>query len=105
MSRLNIIKLQLAAKELFVTIKVLYQPCSSDVHVDLGHIFTHEIFLAVMLTFMRRSRKFCQRGSNIDNAFFSFLFKLKSGSAYHYKRAIIGTPGKRHKNGVLLVCL
>ena len=26
------------------------------------------------------------------------------GSKYHYKRAIIGTPMKRHLNGVSLTC-
>ena len=40
--------------------------------------------------------------------FFSFLFlfcvKLMYGSKYHYKRAIIGPPTKRHLNGVSLAC-
>ena len=45
--------------------------------------------------FMRESRKFCQRGSDFDNA---FLVDEGggAGSKYHYKRVIIGLPAKRH---------
>ena len=45
---------------------------------------------------MRGSRKFCQRVSNFDNIFFCF------DSEYHYRRAIIGPPAKRHLNGISL---
>ena len=53
---------------------------------------------------MRRSRKFCQRGSNFDNVFCCCFFSWwwEGGSKYHYKRAIIGPPAKRHLNGVSL---
>ena len=30
------------------------------------------------------------------------IFLLMRGSKYHYERAIIGPPAKRHLNGVLL---
>ena len=49
---------------------------------------------------MRRSSKFCQRGSIFDNVFFSWWGDR--GSKYHYKWAIIGPPAKRHLNGVSL---
>ena len=51
---------------------------------------------------MRGSRKFCQRGSNADNVFFSLI----GGeiSKYHYYRAFFGPPVKRHLNGVSLAC-
>ena len=42
---------------------------------------------------MHESRKFCQRGSNIDNFF--LVDEEKGGSKYNYKRAIIGPPAKR----------
>ena len=48
---------------------------------------------------MRGSRKFF-RGGPISTAF----FKLKRGSKYHEKRAIIGPLAKRHLNGVSLPC-
>ena len=32
-----------------------------------------------MVKFMRRSRKFCQRGSNFDNVFFFFFFFFGGG--------------------------
>ena len=58
---------------------------------------------------MRGSRKFCQRGSNFDTFFFFFFFfwgggeiRGVEGSRYHYKRAFIGPPAKRHFNGVSL---
>ena len=59
---------------------------------------------------MRGSRKICQ-GVHPDSFFFFFFFFLggggllveKKGFKYHYKRAIFGTPAKRHLNGVSLV--
>ena len=73
---------------------------------------------------MRGSRKFCQRGSNFDKfcfvmflfVFVCFVFVVFLGgggagrggrddpSKYHYKRAIIGPPAKRHLNGFSLAC-
>ena len=49
------------------------------------------------------------RGFNFDKlVFVCFVFSLMrvgEGSKYHYKRAIIGPPAKRHcLNGVSLVC-
>ena len=43
--------------------------------------------LLSLMVFMRGSRKFCLRGSNFDNVFFSlFFFSLmwEEGSNYHY---------------------
>ena len=54
---------------------------------------------------MHGSRKFFQRGSNFFYVFFvCFFFSWvgERGSKYHYKRAIIGPPAKRHLNGVSL---
>ena len=48
---------------------------------------------------MRGSRKFCQKGSNSDNVHYYhsyFLVDEGIGSKYHLKRAIIGSPAKRH---------
>ena len=52
--------------------------------------------------YMRGSRKFCQRGSNLDNVF--LVWWGGELSKYHYKRAVFGPPAKRHLNGVLLAC-
>ena len=49
---------------------------------------------------MRGSRKFCQRGPNFDKL---FLEGRDDPRKYHFKRAIIGPPAKRHLNGVSLV--
>ena len=64
---------------------------------------------------MRRSRMFWQRGSNFEDGFFLrffFFFVLflsvvsvdegRTDPKYHYKRAVIDPPAKRHLNGVLL---
>ena len=48
---------------------------------------------------MYGSRQFCQRGSNFEN-----VFLVDEGSKYHFKRAIIGPPAKRHLNCVSLAC-
>ena len=50
-----------------------------------------------LMGYMGGSRKFCQRGSNFDKFFF-FFFLVDEGreTKYHYKRAIIGPPAKRH---------
>ena len=32
------------------------------------------------------------------------FFKVDEGSKYHFKRALIGPPAKRHLNGVSLAC-
>ena len=45
-----------------------------------------------------RILKVLQRGPNLTTLFSFFL--LKRDDAYHYKRAIIGPPSKRHLNGV-----
>ena len=50
---------------------------------------------------MRGSRKFCQRGFNSGKVFFN---EGKEDANSTEKRAIIGLPGKRHLNGVLLAC-
>ena len=53
--------------------------------------------------YMRWSRKFFQSGSNFFLFFFfSFSWLGERGYKYHYKRAIIGPPAKRHLNGVSL---
>ena len=52
--------------------------------------------------YMRGSRKFCQRGSNLDSVFLSLLGEELS--KYHYKRALFGPPAKCHLKGVLLAC-
>ena len=57
---------------------------------------------------MRGSRKFFERGSK--STLTPFFFKLmgggggggERGTKYHYKRAIIGSPAKRHLNDVSL---
>ena len=52
-------------------------------------------------TFMHGSRNFCQRRSTLN----IFLMMRGEGrSKYIYKRAIIGTPVKRHLNGLSLAC-
>ena len=54
---------------------------------------------------MRGSRNFFQRGFNFYIFFLLSLFLLLLGerrSKYHYKRAIISPPAKRHLNGVSL---
>ena len=51
--------------------------------------------------FMHGSRKFCQRGSNFEKVSFLFYFFLEGRedpNKYHYKRAIIDSPAKRHLN-------
>ena len=55
---------------------------------------------------MRRSRKFCQRGSNFHNVYCCCYFSWwgEEGSKCHHKRAIICPPLKRHLNGVSLAC-
>ena len=53
---------------------------------------------------MRRSRKFCQRGSNFDNFFLIADERRKDPKTTIIKRAIICPPAKRHLNGVLLAC-
>ena len=60
--------------------------------------------LPQLMSYMRGYRKLCQRGSNFD-VFFLFIFFLidegREDKKYHYKRAIIGPPAKRHLlNGV-----
>ena len=60
-----------------------------------------QIFTYFSAFFMRGSRKLWQRGSNFDHIFFR---RGKGGFNYHYKRAIIGPPVKRHQNGVSLAC-
>ena len=50
---------------------------------------------AIRSDFMRGSRRFCRRGSNIDNVFFK-LMKGEVEFKYRYKWAIIDTPAKRH---------
>ena len=57
--------------------------------------------LRFLMSFMRGSRKFCQRGSNLVSF---FLWWGVGGSKYHYKRVTIGPSAKRHLNGILLVC-
>ena len=47
------------------------------------------------MEYMGGYRKFCQRGSN-------FGLVEKGWEKYHYKRAIIGPPAKRHLNRVSL---
>ena len=51
---------------------------------------------------MRGSRKLCQRGSKFVIVF--FRWRGERGSKYHYKRAIINPPAKRHLNGISLAC-
>ena len=36
-------------------------------------------FIILCLCLMRRSRKFCQRGSKFDNFFFVFVFLVEKG--------------------------
>ena len=53
-------------------------------------------------------------GPNFDNVFFFFFFfsfcfvflvdEFREDPKYHYKRANISPPAKRHLNGVSLVC-
>ena len=43
------------------------------------------------------SRKFCQRGSNLDNFFFD-EGEREEPTKYYYKRAIFSPPAKRHLN-------
>ena len=56
------------------------------------------------------SRKFCQIDKGHSTFFFFFFFFFffndqgEGESKYHYKRAIIGPPPKRHLNGVSLEC-
>ena len=42
--------------------------------------------------FIRGSRMFCQRGSNV---FFFFVVDEGRGSKYHFERDIVGPPAKR----------
>ena len=56
---------------------------------------------------MRRSRKFCQKGSNFELFFLRgeriFIFEGREDpNKYRYKGAIIDPPAKRFLNGVLL---
>ena len=57
------------------------------------------------------SESFVRGGSNFDNGFFCCCccFQLmrggrEGGSKYHFKRAAIGPPAKRHWNGISLAC-
>ena len=43
----------------------------------------------------------CRGVSIFDNVFFFLVDEGEGGSKYHYLRAIIGPPAKRHLNGVL----
>ena len=47
---------------------------------------------------MRRSRKFCQRGSNYDNVFF-VVFLVYEGRADH-KNTNSGPPSTRQRNAI-----
>ena len=60
-------------------------------------------YIIVGTKFMRESRKFCQRGSKFDNVFFFSCWGNK-GSKNRFNWAIIGSPAKRHLNGVSLAC-
>ena len=55
-------------------------------------------------SFMRGSRKFCQRGSNFDVLGVFFSWWGEGGSKYHYKLAIIGPSAKHHLNDISLAC-
>ena len=50
-----------------------------------------------------RIQKVLSEGVQLWQRFF-FVWWGKEGSKDHYKRAIIGLPGKRHLNGILLAC-
>ena len=50
---------------------------------------------------MLGSREFCQRGPTYN--VFVFLEGREDPNTYHFKRAIIDPPEKRHLNGVSLV--
>ena len=52
---------------------------------------------------MRRSRKFCQKGSNFDNVFF-FLVDEEREDSHTTFGAIISLPAKCYLNGVSLAC-
>ena len=85
---------------LTLTLTRQYVPVFEAYHAKPGYPF---------LKAMHVSRKFCQRGSKFE-FFFCFVFSVDEGiedpargSKYHYKWAIIGSPAKRHLNGVLLV--
>ena len=45
---------------------------------------------------------FYRGGLTLTTFFFFFSVDERRGLEYHYKRAIIGPPGKRHLNGVSL---
>ena len=70
--------------------------CCLTLHVCLYaclSVCQSQTYVVICLN-MRGSRKFCQRCSNLDNVFFSWWGE--GGSKYHFKRAIIGPPAKRH---------
>ena len=50
------------------------------------------------INLMRGPRKFCQ-----GMTFIVFLVDKGGGVKYHYKRAIIGSPAKRHFAGVAMM--
>ena len=52
---------------------------------------------------MRGSGKFCQRGVQLWQVMLCCWWG-EGGSKYHYERAIIAPPAKRHLNGVSLAC-
>ena len=54
---------------------------------------------------MRKSRKFCERGSKFDNILLFFLVDEGMKDPNLYKWAIIGPPAKHHLNGVSLAGL
>ena len=54
---------------------------------------------------MRGSKKFVRGGPTVHVFIYYFLVdEGEGGSKYHYKRAIIGPPAKRHLNGAALAC-
>ena len=53
--------------------------------------------------YMRGSRKFCQRGPNFENLFFSLMSRRRN-KILLLKRSIIGPPAKRRLNGVSQAC-
>ena len=99
---------------------ILYSMTQLPVHREVSKRHIHEIYRYPPLKLTgdwnvvkkrvyhhAKIQKILSKGSNFDNVFFfSFYFSWwrEGVSKYHYKRAIIGPPAKRHLNGVSLAC-
>ena len=62
------------------------------------------LFCTLIITSCAESESFVRGGPTLTHPFSICSWWVEEGSKYHYKRATIGPPAKRHLNGVSLAC-